>query len=134
LSRSLGYHLTSVTAPGDVVFTLSRTLAPVFALFTTLTLAAGLVPHSYIFAELGIALVAVLLSNLAVHRFCADARGVGFAIAATPLHLFIQSVSALGLCIGWFLRDAVGDVFPGAAIQAYSEVGLEVWPPIPRRP
>jgi hypothetical protein len=49
------------------------------------------------------------------------------------LHIFVQIVAAIALCTGWVLRDVFGDVSPDATTQAYSEVGLEIWPPVPRR-
>lgn len=133
LARSLGFQRTIVEAPGEVVFTLSRALAPALAVVATLTLAAAFLPQPYVSSEAGIAFGALLLSNFSVHRFYARAHGLGFALAAAPLHLCIQVVSALALCTGWILRDAIGDILPDATTQAYSEVGLEVWPPIPRR-
>jgi glycosyltransferase involved in cell wall biosynthesis len=133
LARSLGYQRTSVEAPGEVVFTLSRALTPALAVLATLTLAAAFLPQPYISSETAIALGALLLGNLSVYRFYANTRGLGFALAASPLHLCVQVVSAVALCTGWVLRDAVGDILPDATTQAYSEVGLEIWPPVPRR-
>jgi hypothetical protein len=74
------------------------------------------------------------MTNLPLHRFYASARGFGFAAMSAPVHIFVQTVAAAALCTGWVLRYLVGDVSPDATTQAYSEVGLEIWPPIPRRP
>jgi hypothetical protein len=49
------------------------------------------------------------------------------------LHIFAQIVASLALCTGWILRDVFGDASPDATTQAYSEVGLEMWPPVRRR-
>jgi GT2 family glycosyltransferase len=134
LARSLGYHRTSAAVPGEVVFTLSRALTPALAIVATLTLTAAFLPRPYLLFKIGIAAAALLLTNLPVHRFYTRARGVWFALASAPLHLFVQAVSAVALCVGWILRDAFGDLLPDAATQAYSEVGLEMWPPVRRRP
>jgi GT2 family glycosyltransferase len=133
LARSLGYFRMSAAAPGEVVFTLSRTLVPAVALLGTLMLAAAFVPRPHSGAKSGLALAVLLLANLPVHRFYARARGLGFAIASAPLHIVVQIVAAVALCTGWILRDVFGDVSPDATVQAYSEVGLETWPPVPRR-
>jgi glycosyltransferase involved in cell wall biosynthesis len=133
LARSLGYFRMSAAAPGEVVFTLCRTLIPAVALLGTLLLAAAFVPAPHPSAKFGVALAAMLLTNLPVHRFYAGARGFWFAILAAPLHVFVQIVAAMALCTGWILRDVFGDVSPDATTQAYSEVGLEIWPPVPRR-
>ena len=134
LARSLGYHRTSSAAPSEVVFTLSRALTPALAIAATLTLTAAFLPRPYVLWKLAIAAAVLLLTNLPVHRFYSKARGVGFALASAPLHLFVQAVSAVALCTGWILRDAFGDLLPDAATQAYSEVGVETWPPVRRRP
>ena len=133
LARSLGYFRMSAAAPSDVVFTLSRTLIPTVALLGTLLLAAAFVPSPRAGARTGMAVLALLLTNFPVYRFYARARGFGFAMVAAPLHILVQGVAAVALCIGWILRDVLGDVSPDATTQAYSEVGLEVWPPVPRR-
>ena len=133
LARSLGYQRMSVATPSEVVFTLSRTLTPAVALLGTLMLAAAFVPAPHAGAKVGVALIALFLTNLPVHRFYANARGFGFAIVSAPLHIFVQIVAAIALCTGWVLRDVFGDVSPDATTQAYSEVGLKVWPPVPRR-
>jgi hypothetical protein len=134
LARSLGYLRMSAAAPGEVVFTLCRTLIPAVAILGTLMLAAAFVPAPHPSAKFGVALAALLLTNLPVHRFYAETRGLGFAIASAPLHILVQIVAAMALCTGWILRDVFGDVSPDATTQAYSEVGLEIWPPVPRRP
>jgi glycosyltransferase involved in cell wall biosynthesis len=133
LARSLGYSRMSTAAPSDVVFTLSRALTPAVALLATLMLAAAFVPTPHTGAKGGVALLVLLLTNLPVHRFYASARGLGFALLSAPLHTVVQIVSGLALCAGWILRDVFGDVSPDATTQAYSEVGHEIWPPVPRR-
>ena len=133
LARSLGYLRMSAAAPGEVVFTLCRTLISAVALLGTLMLAAAFVPSPHASAKVGVGLAALLLTNLPVHRFYAETRGFWFAIVSAPLHIVVQIVAAIALCTGWILRDVFGDVSPDATTQAYSEVGLEIWPPVPRR-
>ena len=74
----------------------------------------------------------VILTNLPIFRLFARERGMLFALAAMPVHLACQAVGALGLCVGWVMRDVVGDRLPDAATQAYAEVGVEIWPPVPK--
>ena len=133
LARSLGYLRMSAAAPSEVVFTLSRTLVPAVALAGSLMLAAAFVPTPHSAAKGALALAVLFIANLPVHRFYRRARGVGFAIVSAPLHIVVQMVAAVALCTGWILRDVFGDVSPDATVQAYSEVGLEIWPPVPRR-
>ena len=133
LARSLGYVRMSAAAPSEVVFTLTRTLTPAIALLGTLMLAAAFVPTPQTAAKVGLAVAVILLTNLPVYRYYAIERGFGFAIVSAPLHVFAQAVAGVALCAGWVLRDVFGDVSPDATIQAYSEVGLETWPPVPRK-
>jgi hypothetical protein len=133
LARSLGYSRMNDVAPGEVIFTLSRTLTPAIALVGTLMLAGAFVSPPHSAADVGMALVVLLVANLPVHRFYAQSRGLGFAIASAPLHLIVQMVAGAALCKGWIVRYLVGDVSRDATTQAYSEVGLEIWPPVPRR-
>jgi hypothetical protein len=133
LSRSLGYQRTRASTPAEVVFTLSRSLIPGLGIVCSLTLVAAFLPEPRVGIKGAAALAVLLLTNLPVYRFYLRARGIGFAIAAIPVHLVVQAVSGVALCTGWVLRDAVGDRLRDATTQAYSEVGLETWPPVPRR-
>jgi GT2 family glycosyltransferase len=133
LSRSLGYQRTRVSAPSEVVFTLSRAAIPGAAVLSIFSLSAAFLPDPAWPVKAATLIGITVLVNLQVLRSYARRRGIVFSIAAAPVHLFFQAVSTLGLCAGWLMRDAVGDRLPNAAIQAYSEVGVEMWPPIPRQ-
>jgi|SRR5689334_8810734 len=133
IARSLGYSRMNAVAPSDVVFTLSRTLVPGVALLGAMFLAAAFVPSSAPATRALMALACLVFANFPLFRFYARARGVGFAMLSAPVHVLIQIVAATALVKGWILRDVLGDVAPDATTQAYAEVGLEVWPPIPRR-
>jgi Glycosyl transferase family 2 len=138
LARSLGYHRTRAAVPSEVVFTLSLTLATFSAMLCVVAISAAFsvafLPRLSVAAKLAIVLLGAIALNLPAHLFFARARGIIFAIAVAPLHLLMQAISGLGLCAGWVLRDVVGDRAPDAAVQAYAEVGVETWPPVPRAP
>ncbi|HJQ10587.1 MAG TPA: glycosyltransferase family 2 protein [Gemmatimonadaceae bacterium] len=133
LARSLGYGRISTAAPSDIVFTLSRRLPPAIAVGGTLMLAAAFVPQPHFLTKTALGVGVLLLTSLPVHRYYAGSRGLAFSILAAPLHIFAQLVTGVALCTGWVLRDLFGDHSPDAVTQAYSEVGLEIWPPIPRK-
>lgn len=132
VARSLGYMRTSESAPSEVVFTLSRSLMPVAGFVGASTLVAAFLPESHAAVSGAAALGALGVVNFPAYMFYARSRGIFFALVAAPLHLVMQAVSAMALCVGWILRDAVGDRLPDATTQAYAELGLETWPPIPR--
>jgi hypothetical protein len=133
LTRSLGYQRTRISVPSEVVFTLSRAMPSALAVVSIVALSGAFLEPPWWLAKGTIALVGVLLANMSVYAFYARTQGVAFAIAAAPVHLVTQSVAVVALCAGWVLRDTVGDRAPDATTQAYAEVGLETWPPVPRR-
>jgi glycosyltransferase involved in cell wall biosynthesis len=132
LARSLGYQRTRLAVPSDVVFTLSRAVAPAMAVLFFLVISAAFVPRPSASIKMGIVLMGAVALNFPAYLSFARARGIPFAIVVAPLHILMQAVNGLGLCAGWVLRDAVGDREPDAATQAYAEVGVEIWPPVPR--
>ncbi|HMI48377.1 MAG TPA: glycosyltransferase family 2 protein [Gemmatimonadaceae bacterium] len=132
LARSLGYQRTRVAVPSDVVFTLSRALAPAFAVLCFLVISAAFVPTPNATIKAAIVLLGAIALNFPAYLSFARARGILFAFVVAPLHILMQAVNGLGLCAGWVLRDAVGDREPDATTQAYAEVGVEIWPPVPR--
>lgn len=132
LARSVGYQSVRRTAPAEIVLTLSRAAIPSIAMLCTLGLSASLLNHSNWIAPVIGAVVGVLIGNFKVLRFFARVRGLPFAIAVAPVHFALEVISALGLCVGWMLRDALGDSRPDATVQAYREVGVNRWPPVPK--
>jgi len=132
LARSLGYQQTRSSAPADVVFTWSRPALPLVAALSTVALLGAFVPgRDWVFTT-ALALLLVAIANARTVTAIAGLRGVFFALRAVPVHLCFQAVSVAGLCSGWLMRDTVGDPRPDAATQAYAEVGVEMWPPVPR--
>jgi hypothetical protein len=133
LARSLGYRRTRVAVPSEVVITLTRAMPPALAAVSIVALSGAFLPAPSWLAKGAIVIIGILVANLPVYRFYATTRGLAFVICAVPLHLVAQSLAAIALCAGWVLRNTVGDRSPDATTQAYAEVGLEKWPPVPRR-
>ena len=132
LARSLGYQQTRASSPADVVFTWTRPALPLIGALSTVAMLGAFMPgrDAVLISTLGILLVAI--ANARTVSAIARLRGAFFALCAAPVHLCFQAVSVAGLCSGWLMRDAVGDPRPDAATQAYAEVGVEMWPPVPR--
>ena len=133
LARSLDYTRTRLAVPSEVVFTLSSAMPAALLVITLVTLAGAFYPSPSGLVKAMAVAAGVLVANLSLYRFYAKARGLAFAISVVPLHLVSQGISAAALCTGWILRNTVGDRTPDATTQAYAEVGLEKWPPVPRR-
>lgn len=73
------------------------------------------------------------VANLPFYRFLARSGGIGFAVAAVPIHLLYYVLNGICASAGWVLHHLVGEPAPEATVQAWSEVGLRRWPPIPAR-
>lgn len=134
ITRSLGYQRTRDSAPAEVALTLCRAGVPALAFICAVFMSASFLPRPAWLLKGAFLLAGVFVTNFQVTRFFARRRGIPFAIAVTPVHLVLQGVGTLGLCAGWIIRDAIGDHLPDAATQAYAEVGVETWPPVPRPP
>lgn len=132
LARSLGYQRTRELAPTEVVFTLSQTATPAFAVTCTIFLCSAFFAEPSESIAVTIAVTGLIIANLSVYRFFVRTRGLAFAVAAAPVHILMQCVGGVALCTGRLMRDAIGDQLPDAATQAYAEVGLETWPPVRR--
>lgn len=77
---------------------------------------------------------AVLGINFGFYQFLRRQKGAGFALLALPLHLIYYVSAGLSAIIGWFAHALFGAPTPPADVAAFSEVGIETWPPIPSRP
>jgi cellulose synthase/poly-beta-1,6-N-acetylglucosamine synthase-like glycosyltransferase len=106
---------------------------------TAAVLLAGLLALVAVVARdvrwLGLALVVllpVLISSFPLYRYFARRRGLLFAIAVLPLHLMYYAVNGVSVIMAMVLHQLVGDPLPSATVQAFSEVGLLKWPPVPK--
>ncbi|HEY2376719.1 MAG TPA: glycosyltransferase family A protein [Gemmatimonadaceae bacterium] len=73
----------------------------------------------------------VLVNNAAQLAFFARERGFGFAAVSVPLDVLYYLVAGVGVLFGWIARQAVGEPTPGAAAEAFAEMGKKRWPPVP---
>jgi GT2 family glycosyltransferase len=80
-----------------------------------------------------VALLLALVAQTALYRFFIRLRGIPFGVVAIPLHVLHDLCNVVGMGIGWLLRHLVGDPHRDALTEAYAELGLQTWPPIPRR-
>lgn len=90
--------------------------------------------HSVTVSLLAAACVLVLLvNNAAQFAFFAHERGVGFAALSLPLDVLYYLIAGVGALFGWVARQFIGDPTPGAAAEAFAEMGVRRWPPAPVR-
>jgi len=79
----------------------------------------------------GVATLLVLRSG--VYGAFERAQGAAFAIAVLPLDLVMLLVSGLSRARTSFVRGLVGEPRPDPTTEAFVEVGVKVWPPIPAK-
>jgi hypothetical protein len=81
----------------------------------------------------GLAIVTVILGNLPLYRFLRRAAGLPFALGSVPLHFGYYIVSGLAVVCANVLHHLVGPPAPPAELQAFAEVGVQTWPPVPAK-
>ena len=87
----------------------------------------------YEWLPLAITTVATVGANLALYRFFGRRAGIGFALAAVPFHLVHSLVCAPRWCWDQLVYHLVGEPRPDPTMQAFAELGMRAWPPVPAR-
>jgi GT2 family glycosyltransferase len=80
---------------------------------------------------LGILTAGLIFVNRRLYGFFTVRGGHLFALAAVGLHLVVHLFHAVAMATGWMLRHVIGEPHPEPVVQAFSEVGVETWPPLP---
>lgn len=65
--------------------------------------------------------------------FLAHERDAFFALLCLPLQLLQYLTAGTSVLMAWFLHQTVGEPRRDVTDDAFAEIGLETWPPIPRR-
>ena len=78
-------------------------------------------------------LVVVASLSLPLGMFLIRRRSFPFAVLVLPLHILDLVVGGLGVAYSWIVRHTVGEPKPSPTIEAFVEVGLKTWPPVPSR-
>ena len=81
-------------------------------------------------AAAGFIIVAHRDFYLLVHRRC----GLRVALGSVPLHLIYYVVNSVSSVWGWLTHALVGPPIPPPDVAAFEELGIDSWPPVPRRP
>jgi hypothetical protein len=97
-------------------------------------LAAGVGTAQPIPLLVAVACIAIVVRrDAARYRFFARHRGRLFSIAVVPLELLSYLVHGAGLAGGWLIREMLGEPKPHPTVEAFAEIGVRAWPPIPAR-
>jgi glycosyltransferase involved in cell wall biosynthesis len=81
----------------------------------------------------GLCVLLVLVNNRAQYRFFARKRGLTVALAAVPFDFLSYFSHGVGITYGRLLREMIGEPKPHPTVEAFSEVGVRMWPPVPRK-
>jgi len=98
-----------------------------------LIVAAGLLRSTHLAVGAAGTFALVLLLNNALYRFFIKTRGILFALAVVPLHTIYYITNGFAVLYGWTLHHLFGEPMPDATTQAYAEVGVDMWPPVPSK-
>jgi hypothetical protein len=71
--------------------------------------------------------------NRHLYAFFERERGLLFTLRAIPMHLVYYVVFGIAMALGWLLHVLFGDPRPAPLVEAYAEVGLQTWPPVPSK-
>ncbi len=77
--------------------------------------------------------IAVLM-RWRLYGFMAARAGWAFTLACIPLHQVHAAALAAAALFGRVLGSLFGEPRPDAITEAFAEVGVQRWPPLPRRP
>jgi glycosyltransferase involved in cell wall biosynthesis len=81
----------------------------------------------------GLLLGGVVTANIHLYRFFYRHGGSGFALATVPLNLLYYMVNMVAVAWGWILHHTLGDPQPPVAVEAMAEIGINSWPPVPKK-
>lgn len=98
-----------------------------------LILAAGVRGSWILLAAGGAALVSVLISSAPLFAFFRRARGVVFAVRVIPVHLMYYFLNGISFGLGLLLQQTIGAPLPNPTMEAFAEVGVQRWPPVPTK-
>jgi GT2 family glycosyltransferase len=106
-----------------------------FVCLGLLLLAISVPPKDHLLATLGaLCLVVVIIRGTPLYGFFRRKRGLSFAICGVVLHMIYYLTAAVSVVWGAFLALLVGEPKPDPAVEAFSELNLAAWPPVPRDP
>jgi hypothetical protein len=84
-------------------------------------------------SAVGVCLAVVLRNYIPQHRFFVRERGLAFALAVIPLELLSYLVTGMAVVFGRLLGEFLGEQKPHPTVEAFAEIGVQKWPPVPRR-
>ena len=75
----------------------------------------------------------VFLFSAPLYAFFLRRRGLPFLLAAVPMHLMYYLLNGVSAATGWLLHQLFGAPRPDPAVEAFHELGVKMWPPVPSK-
>lgn len=104
------------------------TCAAVLAIAVHLVLPSPILPRMAMVDGVGL-----MIGIAPFFGFLAQERDAFFALLCLPLQLLQYLTAGTSVLMAWFLHQTVGEPRRDVTDDAFAEIGLETWPPIPRR-
>lgn len=110
-------------------------MAAVLLLFVAIgtATAAMVVGDARLLWAAGVAIALTLAFDAALYAVLCRRLGPGSTVSVIPLHLASSLAGGTAALFAWARHHLVGDPRPHPAVEAFAEVGVETWPPVPRR-
>ncbi|HEX2190633.1 MAG TPA: glycosyltransferase family 2 protein [Longimicrobiaceae bacterium] len=110
-------------------------LSALLAILTVVALvAAGELLSLTSLAVAGLAAAGIVALNHGFYGYLLRLRGPGFLLAAVPLHLLYYLTAAVAAGVGYVTHALVGAPAAPPEVEAQHALGIDTWPPCPRRP
>ncbi len=75
----------------------------------------------------------VVVANMHLYRFFYRHGGWRFALATVLLNLLYYVINTVAAAWGWVLHHTLGDPQLPVAVEAMAEIGVDSWPPVPKK-
>ncbi|MCC6316236.1 MAG: glycosyltransferase [Gemmatimonadaceae bacterium] len=127
-------HRGSMLSSGTLNLKWTEKLNTILVWLGTLLLGLALVMWDWRIAMPGALCLAVAVTiSTPLLGFFARTRGVWFAIRVIPVHLLYYLLNGVSFGLGMLLHELIGAPRQDPTIEAYAEVGVKRWPPVPSR-
>jgi len=90
--------------------------------------------RTWIPAAVALVFVLVVIAfNARLLGFFARVRGPLFALRVIPVHLMYYLLNGISFGTGLLLQQTIGAPLPNPTMEAYAEIGVQRWPPVPTK-
>lgn len=132
-ARLLAHRGTMLTS-GTLNLKWTEKLNTVFVwLSAALVLAALIMRSTTPLLPVPLLLGCVVAINHRLHAFFFRERGFLFGLAVIPVHLMYYLLNGISFGLGLLLHEALGAPVQDPTVEAFAEVGVRSWPPVPQK-